>query len=91
MNITQDEVEAIIFKCIPGGDTCDPQKVADTIREYCASGKQSPAKQNITLRDQFAVAALPYMMEHHYTDNEQIAWQTYCVADAMIAERNKNQ
>ena len=26
--------EEIILNCIPGGDSCDPQLVADKIREY---------------------------------------------------------
>jgi hypothetical protein len=29
--------EALIAACVPGGDTCDPQRVADAIREWFAS------------------------------------------------------
>jgi hypothetical protein len=31
------DVEDLILKCIPGGDSCDPQRVADAIREYAAA------------------------------------------------------
>ena len=34
MNI---DVEKLICKCVPGGDICDPQEVADSIREYFES------------------------------------------------------
>ncbi len=29
------DVEAMIEACLPGGNSCDPQQVADAIREYC--------------------------------------------------------
>lgn len=28
------DVEALIRECVPGGDICDPQQVADAIRSY---------------------------------------------------------
>lgn len=31
------DVEAMIVACLPGGYSCDPQQVADAIREYCAA------------------------------------------------------
>jgi Lar family restriction alleviation protein len=34
--------EDLILKCVPGGDCCDPQQVADAIREYFALGVKGP-------------------------------------------------
>jgi hypothetical protein len=33
--------EDLILKCVPGGDSCDPQGVADAIREYFAATAQA--------------------------------------------------
>lgn len=30
------DIDAMLAACIPGGDTCDPQEVADAIREWFA-------------------------------------------------------
>jgi hypothetical protein len=36
--------EALIAACVPGGDTCDPQRVADAIREWFAAAPAEHAK-----------------------------------------------
>jgi hypothetical protein len=33
------DVERMIETCVPGGDTCDPQAVADAIRTYCEAAR----------------------------------------------------
>lgn len=40
------DVEALIAACLPGGQSCDPQQVADDIRRYCNAwpGDGSPAQ-----------------------------------------------
>lgn len=35
--VSQIDVEDLIFQCVPGGTSCDPQTVADNIREYCVT------------------------------------------------------
>lgn len=37
MNGMAIDVEAMLRACVPGGSICDPQKVADSIREYYAT------------------------------------------------------
>lgn len=36
------DVDAMLVACVPGGSSCDPQRVADAIREYCASLHSQP-------------------------------------------------
>lgn len=43
MKISQEEVEAMLRECVPGGNNCDPQKVADSIREYFEAVNQDKA------------------------------------------------
>jgi hypothetical protein len=38
------QAEALIAACVPGGDTCDPQRVADAIREWFAAAPAEHAK-----------------------------------------------
>lgn len=33
------DIERLIHECVPGGDICDPQQVADAIREYAAAAR----------------------------------------------------
>ena len=39
------DIEKLIIKCVPGGDICDPQEVADNIREYFKTLSSSPDVQ----------------------------------------------
>ena len=51
-------------------------------------------KGTATLRDRFAMAALTLWSQYGETspqDAERIAKNVYCVADAMLAERNKEK
>ena len=35
VSVSSIDVEKLIAECVPGGDLCDPQVVADNIRRYC--------------------------------------------------------
>lgn len=35
VSVSSIDVEKLIAACVPGGDICDPQEVADNIRRYC--------------------------------------------------------
>lgn len=35
VKVSSIDVERLIAECVPGGDICDPQQVADSIRIYC--------------------------------------------------------
>ena len=35
--LTLEKMEELIRACVPAGSVCDPQVVADAIREWCAS------------------------------------------------------
>ncbi len=35
VKVSSIDVEKLIAACVPGGDLCDPQQVADNIRRYC--------------------------------------------------------
>ena len=56
--------------------------------------KSNSPLHDISLRDQFAIAALPAMITHHSKAQEysyiSIAEHTYDMADAMIKERSKS-
>lgn len=41
------DLEAMLRDCIPGGTVCDPQKIADGIREYFASQPAADAGQAV--------------------------------------------
>lgn len=35
VSVSSIDVEKLIAACVPGGNLCDPQEVADNIRRYC--------------------------------------------------------
>jgi hypothetical protein len=35
VSVSSIDVEKLIAACVPGGNVCDPQEVADNIRRYC--------------------------------------------------------
>lgn len=35
--MTPEDIEAVILACVPGGDICDPQRVADNLRAHLSS------------------------------------------------------
>ena len=46
---TDSECEKIILECVPGGNVCDPQTVADNIRDFFKNraNKQMKEKHNV--------------------------------------------
>ncbi|WP_241301086.1 hypothetical protein [Burkholderia cenocepacia] len=43
------DVEAMLRACVPGGDICDPQRIADSIREWFDDhGAQADAREGLT-------------------------------------------
>ena len=38
VSVSSIDVERMIFECVPGGQSCDPQQVADNIRRFCNAG-----------------------------------------------------
>jgi len=53
-----------------------------------------PAQKGMTLRDYFAAKAMPFMLQFDNVDGktatfEEIARESYQLADAMLAEREK--
>lgn len=58
------DAEALIMACIPGGSICDPQQVADAIREYVTT----PARHPDTVRLDWLSACTSEaegVMQHH--------------------------
>jgi hypothetical protein len=51
--------DALIAACVPGGDSCDPQAVADAIREYLdAVGRRGGSRMSDIPRTEDAIRAL---------------------------------
>ncbi len=41
---TQIDIEAMLTECVPGGSLCDPQQIADSIREWFTAHPPQPAQ-----------------------------------------------
>ena len=52
--------------------------------------KIKPVKESVTLRDQFAMAALTGLLSYSYDGPAYAAEQAYIFADAMLKERKFN-
>lgn len=45
-----DFVDALLRECVPGGSSCDPQQVADAIREWFANMETRPCCELAALK-----------------------------------------
>lgn len=50
------DVEALLRACVPGGDICDPQRIADSIREWFDEHGQNAAQAAILTREEIGEA-----------------------------------
>ncbi|WP_321929871.1 Lar family restriction alleviation protein [Burkholderia cenocepacia] len=50
------DVEAMLRACVPGGDICDPQRIADSIREWFDEHGQNAAQAAILTREEIGEA-----------------------------------
>lgn len=53
------DIEQMLAECLPGGQSCDPQEVADNIRRYCNSCGAGRAEERRALKVLHTWAAFP--------------------------------
>lgn len=44
VSVSSIDIERMITECLPGGHSCDPQQVADAIRQFCNAAQPAQAQ-----------------------------------------------
>jgi hypothetical protein len=81
VSVSSIDIERMLAECVPGGDVCDPQQVADAIRRYCdawPAGQQAAENEDAALLEaaKFACDVLAELYAKYQTKIGPFASQT---------------